>query len=164
MIKADVLITNIEWIKYIDNPKLYIAKKLKRFEKKISLFKNNDLTFSIKLSGDIEVKKLNKKFRKKTKSTDILSFPSCEKKILKKTLVENKKFYLGDVIINLSQNIQQSKKSNFNFAFDHMNPVSPSVIRIRPVCSIVYPITGLNYLCSCGQTQSILAKVIINEK
>ena len=76
MIKADVLITNIEWIKYIDNPKLYIAKKLKRFEKKISLFKNNDLTFSIKLSGDIEVKKLNKKFRKKTKTTDILSFPS----------------------------------------------------------------------------------------
>ena len=74
--------------------------------------------FSILLSGNNEIKKLNKKFRKKTKTTDILSFPSCEKKKLKKTLVENKKFYLGDVIINLSQIIQQSKKSNFNFAFD----------------------------------------------
>ena len=120
MIKADVLITNREWTKYISNPKLYIAKKLKRFEKKISLFKNNDLTFSIQLSGDIEVKKLNKKFRKKTKTTDILSFPSCEKEVLKKTLVKNKKFYLGDVIINLSQIIQQSKKSNFKFTFDRI--------------------------------------------
>ena len=32
------------------------------------------------LSGDFEIKKLNKKFRKKNRSTDVLSFPFYNKK------------------------------------------------------------------------------------
>ena len=46
------------------------------------------------LSNNKNIKKLNKNFRKKNKSTDILSFPLDKKtKILKKT-------YLGDIIIS----------------------------------------------------------------
>ena len=35
------------------------------------------------LSGSKEIKKLNQKFRKKNKSTDVLSFPFYKKKELK---------------------------------------------------------------------------------
>ena len=37
------------------------------------------------LSGTSEIKRLNKQFRNKNKSTDILSFPFYEKKIFKKS-------------------------------------------------------------------------------
>ena len=55
------------------------------------------------LSGTSEIKRLNKQFRNKNKSTDILSFPFYEKKFLKKVILKNKELYLGDVIINLNK-------------------------------------------------------------
>ena len=39
MIKADVLVNNNDWKKYISNPNIYLNKKLKKIEKKINLFK-----------------------------------------------------------------------------------------------------------------------------
>ena len=75
MIKADVLIANKNWKKYIRTPEAYINNQLKKLNKKTNLFKNNDLHFTLLLAGSIEVKKLNIKFRKKNKTTDILSFP-----------------------------------------------------------------------------------------
>ena len=57
MIKADVIVTNKKWKKYISNPKFYIDKKLKRFEKNLALFKKNNLKFCINLSNDLEIKK-----------------------------------------------------------------------------------------------------------
>ena len=65
MIKADVLITNKDWKKFIRSPHIYINKKLKKIDKKIKLFNNNDYNFTLLLSGSLEVKKLNTKFRKK---------------------------------------------------------------------------------------------------
>ena len=65
MIKADVLIANKNWKKHIKTPSFYINKKLKKINKKLSLFKQNNFSFTILLSGDNEVKKLNNKFRKK---------------------------------------------------------------------------------------------------
>ena len=46
------------------------------------------------MSNNKGIKKLNKKFRNKNKSTDILSFPFQKKIKLKNNL------YLGDIIIN----------------------------------------------------------------
>ena len=55
------------------------------------------------LSNNKNIKKLNKNFRNKNKSTDILSFPFSKKvKISKKT-------YLGDIII--SYNLANKPKS-----------------------------------------------------
>ena len=54
MIKADVIVANKKWKKYISNPKFYIDKKLKRFEKNLALFKKNNLKFSINLSRSEE--------------------------------------------------------------------------------------------------------------
>ncbi len=121
MIKADVFIDNKNWKKYIKIPRFYINKKLRKIGKKLSIFKKNNFKFTILLSGDSEVKKLNKKFRKKNKTTDILSFPFHEKKALN-TLLKIKKpqIYLGDVIINLNKMISKKKHKDFLLNFDKM--------------------------------------------
>ena len=89
MIKTDVLIANKNWKKYIKTPNLHIKKKLEKISKKSSIFKKNYFKFTILLSGNNEVKKLNYKFRKKNKTTDILSFPFHEKNVLN-TLLKKK--------------------------------------------------------------------------
>jgi|TARA_B110000285_G_C15127705_1_gene621355 probable rRNA maturation factor len=119
MIKADVLVNNKDWEKHIPSPNIYFKKKLKLVENKISIFKKNKLNFTILLSGDNEIKILNKKFRKKNKVTDILSFPSCEKKTLYMLMKDKKNnVYLGDLIINLNKIVEQSKEQSFNIVFD----------------------------------------------
>ena len=58
-----------------------------------------------------KLKYLNKKFRKKkNKSTDILSFPSQNKKNLKILSKSNLEIYLGDIIINFKKNEYFIKK------------------------------------------------------
>ena len=79
MITVDVLANNKAWKKYIKNPNIYLKNKLKIVENKFNVFKKNKLSFTILLSGNNEIKILNKKFRKKNKVTDILSFPFHEK-------------------------------------------------------------------------------------
>ena len=118
MIKADVLITNKNWKKFIKVPRGYINKKLKKIEKKNNLFKKNNFDFTLLLSGNIEVKKLNHKFRKKNKTTDISSFPFHENFFLKKLLKKNNKIYLGDIIINLNKIKKVKKNESFAVAFN----------------------------------------------
>ena len=57
-------------------------------------FLNKKVTFTLLLSNNQNIKKLNKVFRKKNKSTDILSFP------LDKKIKISKDTYLGDIIIS----------------------------------------------------------------
>jgi len=119
MIKINVLVGNKAWEKHIKKPSIYLKKKLKKIENEISLFKKNKLTFTLLLSGNEEIKKLNKKFRKKNKITDVLSFPSHEKKLLYKLMKNNNKnIYLGDIIINLNKIIKTNEKENFLNIFD----------------------------------------------
>ena len=77
MIKINVLIENKSWIKYIKNPENYFKKKIKKLNNNI-IFKNKKIEFSLLLSGSKIITKLNLKFRKKDKATDVLSFPSNE--------------------------------------------------------------------------------------
>ena len=119
MIKADVLITNKNWKKFIRSPDLYINRKLKKIDEATNLFKKNIFSFTLLLSGGIEVKKLNFKFLKKTTTTDILSFPFHQKNFLKKLLKKkNYKIYLGDIIINLNKIKKNKKNESFNLNFD----------------------------------------------
>ena len=83
MIKVNVEINNKSWNKKIKSPKKYFNKKLKKISKIIKFFKNKNLTFTILLTNSLNMKKLNKKFRKRNKSTDVLSFPSFSLKNLK---------------------------------------------------------------------------------
>ena len=103
MIKINVILNNINWKKYLKNPSNFIDKKTMLLNKKNKLFKKNIFICSLMLSGAKEIKILNKKFRNKDKSTDVLSFPFYEKKILSKLIKTEKEIYLGDIIINLSK-------------------------------------------------------------
>jgi|TARA_B100000780_G_scaffold271230_1_gene231936 probable rRNA maturation factor len=118
-IKADVLVNNKFWKKSISKPNIYLKIRLKKVEKKIKIFKKNKLNFTLLLSDGNEIKKLNKKFRKINKITDILSFPFYEKNILYKLLRKKQtSIYLGDIIVNLDKIIKKSKKESFNIVFD----------------------------------------------
>lgn len=116
MIKINVIVKDKSWFKFIKNPEIYLKKKLKKIEND-KFFKKKTYNFNIQLSGTKEIKYLNKKFRNKNKSTDILSFPYQTKKKLKKLLINNSKIYLGDIIINFKKMNISSK----NLFKDHLN-------------------------------------------
>ena len=92
MIKINVILNNISWKKYLNNPNSFIKRKISKINKKNKLYKKNILTFSLLLSGTKEIKKLNNKFRNKNKSTDVLSFPFYMKKQLNIKINKNKKY------------------------------------------------------------------------
>ena len=94
MIKINVILNNIIWKKYLKNPHSFIDKKIGLLNKKNKLYKKNTLICSLLLSGTTEIKKLNKKFRKKNQSTDVLSFPFHEKKQLN-NIVKREKLRFG---------------------------------------------------------------------
>ncbi len=62
------------------------------------------------------MKKLNKKFRKINKSTDVLSFPFFSASNLKLTQKNN--FYIGDIALSFEIIKERSKKNNFFLEFD----------------------------------------------
>jgi len=116
MIDADVVIENNKWIKKIKNPKIYLKKKFKKIIHFFPLKKK--FFFSVLLTDNIKMKYLNKKFRNKNISTDVLSFPFFNFKELKKT--KDKKIYLGDIALSYDIINKRSKKTNFNLEFDKM--------------------------------------------
>ena len=116
MIKANVEIDNKSWHKKIKNPKKYFNKKLKIISKMFNLFKNKNITFTILLTNSLKIKKLNKKFRKKNKPTDVLSFPYFSSKNFKS--VKEKKIYIGDIAVSYEVIYSRSNKNNFILEFD----------------------------------------------
>ena len=112
MIKANVITKNTSWYKYIKNPNSYIDRKIKKLNNKNKKLKKS-IYFTLLLSGEKEIKNLNRKFRKKNKSTDVLSFPFYTKKELHKKLISEKEIYLGDIIINLNEIKNKKKLQNF---------------------------------------------------
>ena len=93
MISVNVFSDEKAWSKRLKNKDIFFKKICKAFPKKYK-FLNKKINFTVLLSNNKNIKKLNKNFRNKNKSTDILSFPLDKKiKITKKT-------YLGDIIIN----------------------------------------------------------------
>ena len=105
MISINVLVDYSGWKKKIENPEKYLKKKIKKLSK-IFPFKRKNQEFSILLTNSSKMKKLNNKFRKKNKSTDVLSFPN------------NSNFYIGDIAISFEIINKKSKIKNFNFEFD----------------------------------------------
>ena len=110
MINVEVLVESSQWRKIVKNPKKLILKTLKSFPKKYR-FINKRAHISLLLTNNKKIKYLNKKFRKKNKATDILSFPNFNNKNLKKN-IKNKDFYLGDIAISHEEFV---KKNKFEF-------------------------------------------------
>ena len=111
MIKANVILDYPKWKTKIENPSQYIKKRLQILSK-IYSFKYKNHEFTIFLTSNQKMKNLNNKFRKKNKTTDVLSFP------LK--FFSKKNLYLGDIAINFSIINKRSIKSNFIKEFDKM--------------------------------------------
>ena len=116
MIKINVIVKDKNWLKFIKNPKVYLSRKIKKIQTD-KFFGKKKYQFTLLLSEAKEIKYLNKKFRKKNKTTDILSFPSQNKKDLKMLSKFNLEIYLGDIIINFKK-MNTSSKILFKRQFD----------------------------------------------
>ena len=93
MINVSVLSEEEAWSKKIKNKIFFFDKICKSFPKKYR-FLNKRVSFTLLLSNNRNIKKLNKKFRQKNKPTDILSFP------FNKEFIPSKNIYIGDIIIS----------------------------------------------------------------
>ena len=116
MIKVNVEVNSKSWHKKIQNQKKYFVKKLKKISKIVKFFNGKNITFTILLTNSLNMRKLNKKFRNKNKSTDVLSFPFLSSSNLK--FNKQKKFYIGDVATSYEIISSRSKKDNFLLEFD----------------------------------------------
>ena len=93
MISIDVVSESNLWGKKIKKPNIFFNSLVKVFPKKYK-FINKNISLTILLSNNKNIKKLNKKFRNKNKSTDVLSFPSEKKLNIKKSP------YIGDIVVS----------------------------------------------------------------
>ena len=110
MIKAEIVVDFSKWRTKIKNPNLYIKKKIKKLSR-IKTLKKKNFQFTLLLTNKTIIKKLNKKFRKTNKETDVLSFP------IKSHFNKN---YRGAIAICYEIINLRSKKTNFNIEFDKM--------------------------------------------
>ena len=120
MIKINVIVNNINWYRYIKNPNNYIDRKINKLNSKYTKHSKKNIFCTLLLSDNEEIKKLNKKFRKKNKSTDVLSFPFYVKKDLKKKIRTEKEIYLGDIIININKIKNRRNKKIFRLELDKL--------------------------------------------
>ena len=120
MIKIKVITKNVNWFRFIKTPSSYIDRKIQKLNTKNKNFKKNIIFCTLLLSNNKEIKYLNIKFRKKNKSTDVLSFPFYNKKILFKKLKKEKEVYLGDIIINLNKVSSKENLKNFKLEFNKL--------------------------------------------
>ena len=110
MINIEVFSEEKAWSKKIKQKEHFFKEICNLFPKKYR-FPNKKITLTLLLSNNKCIKKLNKNFRNKNKSTDILSFP------LSKKILISKKTYIRAVIISYnfmnkhkSQNIKNFKE------------------------------------------------------
>ena len=120
MIKINVITNNINWYRYIKNPNKFIEKKINDYNNKNLFLKKNIIFCTLLLSDNKEIKNLNKKFRKKNKSTDVLSFPFYNKKELLNKLKKDKEVYLGDIIVNLNKIKNKKNIIKFESEFNRL--------------------------------------------
>ena len=117
MIKIEVLIKDKNWKKYLSNPNKYLNTQAKKINLK-KYFRSKVINISILLTGNNDIKLLNKKFRKKNKITDVLSFPSYDQNTIRTKLKSQKILYLGDIALNLYK-IDRGK-NKFKSEFDKL--------------------------------------------
>ena len=119
MIKVNVLTEEKSWSKKIKKKEFFFNQLCKHFPKKFK-FINKRVYLTLLLSNNRNIKRLNKKFRKKDKHTDVLSFPFYTKKELDKKLSKEKEIYLGDIIINFNKIQNKNNFTNFKSEFNKL--------------------------------------------
>ena len=102
MIDINIFSEEKAWSRRLKKKEFFFKKICKAFPKKYK-FLNKRVSLSLLLSNNKSIRKLNKNFRNKDKSTDVLSFP------FNRTTKIGKKTYIGDIII--SYNFMDKPKS-----------------------------------------------------
>ena len=110
MISIEVFSEEKAWSKKLKKKGLFFKEICNCLPRKYQ-FPNKKITLSLLLSNNKFIKKLNKNFRNKNKTTDVLSFPLENKTTITKST------YIGDIIISYnfmnkprSQNIKNFKE------------------------------------------------------
>lgn len=116
MIRIEAEVDNYKWKRKIKNPRLYLQKKINKISNLFHFLKNKSVNISFLLTNSSRMRKLNNKYRKINKITDVLSFPSYNKHDLKK--IKSEQVFLGDVVICYEIINSRSKFGNFNLEFD----------------------------------------------
>ena len=111
MIKIHIVVDFPEWKKKIKNLKNYFKIKQRKFNTYVNSSKKIN-EFTVFLTNSLKMKKLNNKFRKVNKPTDVLSFPL--------SLKMKSNIYLGDIAISYEIINKRSKKSLFSHELDKM--------------------------------------------
>ena len=93
MINIDVFSEEKAWSKKLKKKEFFFRQICSLFPKKYR-FPNKKVGLTLLLSNNRGIKKLNKNFRNKNISTDVLSFPSNKKIRISKIT------YIGDIIIS----------------------------------------------------------------
>ena len=120
MIKVNIISNYKTSKKLIQDTHKYLEKKYVNLNKKFKEHKRKIIYLTLLFTGNEEIKRLNKKFRKKNKSTDVLSFPFYVKKDLKKKIRTEKEIYLGDIIININKIKNKRNKKIFRLELDKL--------------------------------------------
>ena len=102
MINVNVFSEERAWSRKLKKKELFFKKVCSFFPNKYQ-FSNKKVNLTLLLSNNKGIKKLNKDFRNKNKSTDVLSFP------FNKQIKISKITYIGDIII--SYNFMDKPKS-----------------------------------------------------
>ncbi len=106
MISIEVVSEEKNWSTKIKKSEVFFKSVCKSFPKKYQ-FLDKKVSLTLLLSNNKSIKKLNKKFRNKNKSTDILSFP------LESNIKIKDRSYLGDIIISYNfMNKPKNQKIN----------------------------------------------------
>ena len=108
MISIDVVSEGDLWSKKIKKTNVFFNSLVKVFPKKYRFIKKK-VSFTVLLSNNKNIQKLNKKFRNKNKSTDVLSFPSEKRLNIKKI------HYLGDIVISYDFMNKPKRLKNLEF-------------------------------------------------
>ena len=120
MIKINVISNNNKWKKYLKDPINYIEKKIEKLNKKNIQYQKKVIFCTLLLSSNNEIKELNKRFRNKNESTDVLSFPFYNKKEFVNKIKKDKEIYLGDIIVNLNKIKSKKNLIRFKLEFDKL--------------------------------------------
>lgn len=104
LIRPKLKIKSRQW--WISKFKTF-KKVLKKYLPKEKVLLSNQSTFSLLLTNNKEIQYLNKKFRKKNKPTDVLSFYLIEKE-------QKSNKYLGDIVISIETARKQANKEKIS--------------------------------------------------
>ena len=111
MIKYFLICKSKHWptrLKKVDN----IIKNINNYKKELNFNKAMDYYCNIILTNDESIKKMNFKYLKKNKATDILTFVSD-------IIIKNKKQKICDIFLSAEIIARDAKKNNINF-YSHL--------------------------------------------